>query len=171
MSAAARDMIREREEKERLEVLDLLKEQLKVEEELITDYKKSEVAINSIAVKNLLNMHHLDSQKHVYLLQTVIDVLEGNQILSEEKEELIEGLKHHMEIEKEAIDRANRILKNVWIRETKGLNDLIKRLRDDEREHHKALQKLSKRHFFRQDPFEFGFSRGDKEKRFEKMRI
>ena len=171
MSAAARDMIREREEKERLDALNLLKEQLKVEEELIADYKKSESEINSKAVRHLLNMHHLDSQKHVYLIQTVIDVLEGNQILSEEKEELVEGLKRHMEIEKESIDRADRILKNVWIRETKGLNDLIKRLRDDEREHHKALQKLSTRHFFRQDPFEFGFSRGDKEKRFEKMRI
>lgn len=164
-------MIREREERERLNVLNLLKEQLKVEEELIANYKKSEAEINSKAVRHLLNMHHLDSQKHVYLIQTVVDVLEGNQILSEEKEELIEGLKHHMEIERESIDRADRILKNVWIRETKGLNELIKRLRDDEREHHKALQKLSTKHFFRQDPFEFGFSRGDKEKRFEKMRI
>jgi rubrerythrin len=148
-----------------------LRARANVEKELIADYKKSEVEIKSKAVKHLLTMHNLDSQKHLYLLQTVIDVLEGNDILSEEKEELIEGLKHHMEIEKESIDRANKILKNVWIRETKGLNDLMKRLRDDEREHHKALQKLSTKFFFRQDPFEFGFSRGDKQNRFEKMRI
>jgi hypothetical protein len=164
-------MIREREEKERLEVLTLLREQLEVEKQLIADYQETEEMVQSTAVRHLLKMHNLDSQKHVYLLQTVIDVLEGNQILSEEKEELIQGLNHHMEMEKDAIDRANKILKNVWIRETKGLNELIKRLRDDEKDHHKALEKLSKRHFFREDPFEFGFTRGDKEKRFEKMRI
>lgn len=149
-------IIKEREEGARQEVIELLRKQMAVEGELVGLYEKTAGEINSTAVRHLLHMIQLDSRKHIDICQTVIEVLQGEEVLKQEKEELLEGLLRHVELEKESIERANKILKNVWIRETKGLSDLIKKLRNDEREHHKALQKLAGRPFFREDPFEFG---------------
>lgn len=66
-----------------------------------------------------------------------------------EKKELIKELQRHIELEKESIDRANKTLKNILIRENKGLCGLIKMLRKDEKEHHKTLKKLVGKEYFR----------------------
>jgi len=47
-----------------------------------------------------------------------------------------------------AIERANEILKNTWIRENKALTALFKKLRDDERRHHQMLKNLMEKTFF-----------------------
>lgn len=160
-------IIKEREEREKQEALDLLRTQMTVEGELVKLYERTEGEMKSSAVGHLLHMIQLDSRKHIDICQTVIEVLQGEEVLTQEKKELIEGLQRHVDLEKGSIERANKILKNVWIRETKGLEQLIKRLRDDEREHHKTLKKLTGRAFFREDPFEFGMFR-DKEARYER---
>ena len=43
------------------------------------------------------------------------------------------------------------MLKNDWIRETKGLKELITQWRDDEKRHHQALRNLTRVPFFRID--------------------
>jgi len=149
------ELAKEREEKERKDALDLLRKQLKVESEAIHLLEETEGEIQSSAVKHMLYTIVLDARKHIDICQTAIEVLEGQDVLRAEKAEILKGLQRHVELEKESIDTANKLLRNVWIRETSGLNELIKRLRDDEEEHHKTLKKLAESTFFRIDSMGF----------------
>lgn len=138
---------KEMEERKKDEVLDLLRKQLEIEGELVNLYGKTLSDIESSPVRHLLHMIELDSRKHIDICLAAIEVLQGEDILKS-KSELTEGLQKHIELEKDSIDRAGKILKNIWIRENKGLNELIKKLRNDEKEHHKALKNLAKKEFF-----------------------
>lgn len=100
-------------------------------------------------MKHLLHRIQLDSKKHIDICQTAIDVLQGKDVLKPEKKELTEELQRHIELEKESIDKANKMLKNVWIRENKALSELIKKLRRNGKEHHQALKNLVRKEFFR----------------------
>ena len=157
-----------REEREKEEVIELLRQQLKVEGELIGLYEKTGGEIMSIPVRHLLHSIQLDSRKHIDICQTAIEVLQGEDIVKAEKKELIEGLRRHIELEKDSIERDNKILDNVWIRENKGLRALINKMRDDEKEHHKVLVKLTDKEFFRVSPTEWIGIFQDLEARYEK---
>ena len=137
------DRHKEEEEKSRQEAIQMLKEQIKLEGELIGLYERTAPEMENKPVKHMLHMIELDSRKHIDICQTVIEVLEGEDVFSEHKEELIKGLK------------AETLLKNVWIRENKALTELIKKLRDDEKHHTAALKKLSEKPFFRFLPGDF----------------
>ena len=78
----------------------------------------------------------------------VFFVLQGIDILPAEHQEQLTGLKRCMTLEKEAINTANQALKNEWIRETKGLKELITQWRDDEKRHHQALRNSLRCPFF-----------------------
>ena len=151
--------IKEREKKEKEEVVDLLRKQMAVEVELVRLYEETAGDIQSRSVRNLLHMIELDSRKHIDICQTVINILQGEDVLKPEKKELKDMLRQHIALEKESIDRANMILKNVWIRETQGLKELIEKLKEDEKTHHEALKKLAEKAFFRQDFFRLDFFR------------
>jgi rubrerythrin len=149
---SAVDAIREREEGAKQEALNLLREQLKVEGELVALYSETAPEIENKAVMHLLEMVALDSRKHIAICQAAIEVLEGEDVLSEDKPAIIEGLQRHLELEEDAIRRADELLKNVWIRENKALNEMIRKLRDDERRHIETMRKLSEKPFFRFEP-------------------
>ena len=146
------DAIKEREEGAKQEALNLLREQLRVEGELVALYNRTAPEIENKAVMHLLEMVALDSRKHIAICQAAIEVLEGEDILSEDKPAIIEGLQRHLELEEGAIKRANEMLKNVWIRENNALSEMIKKLRDDERRHIETIRKLSEKPFFRFEP-------------------
>jgi rubrerythrin len=137
------------EEGEKDEVIGLLRSQIVLEEELVSLYEKTAGSFESGPVRHLLHMIQLDSRKHIDICQTTMEVLGGEDVLKPEKKELIGKLGRHIELEKDSINRVNKILKNVWIRENKGLNELIKKLRKDENEHHNALRRLAGKEFFR----------------------
>ena len=143
------------EEKARLEAIEMLKEQMQLEGKLVGLYERTAPNIENKPVRHMLHMIELDSRKHIDICQTVIEVLEGNDVFKENKEDLIKGLQEHIEMEQGAIERAEKLLKNVWIRENKALSELIKKLRDDEKHHHAALKKLSEKPFFRFLPGDF----------------
>jgi rubrerythrin len=156
------DRHKEEEEKSRQEAIQMLKEQIKMEGELIGLYERTAPEIENKPVKHMLHMIELDSRKNIDICQTVIEVLEGEDVFSEHKEELVEGLKDHIKMEEGAVQRAETLLKNVWIRENKALTELIKKLRDDEKHHTAALKKLSEKPFFRFLPGDFtGVFRGE----------
>ena len=144
-------MTDEIEERKKEEVVSLLQEQIKIEGKLIGLYEKTEQDVQNKAVRHLLHTIHLDSMKHIDICSTAIEILQGEDVLKEEKEDLREKLKEHVELEKGSIDRANNILKNVWIRENKAVKELIEKLRDDEKRHTEALRKLTDKTFFRWD--------------------
>jgi rubrerythrin len=139
------------EEKKKEEVVSSLLEQMKVEGKLIALYENTVQDIQSKPVRHLLNTIKLDSMKHIDICSTALEILQGADVLKEEKMNLKEKLAEHVELEKGSIDRANNMLKNVWIRENKALTELIEKLRDDEKRHTEALRKLADKTFFRWD--------------------
>ncbi|UCH37473.1 MAG: hypothetical protein JSV76_07310 [Candidatus Bathyarchaeota archaeon] len=100
-------------------------------------------------------MIQLESLKHIDICSIVIDVLQGEDVLMAEKNEMLIGLQRHIDLEQEALNQANQILKNTWIDENKGLKDLLKKWRNDEKEHHRALKRLKRKTFFRRSRFDF----------------
>lgn len=137
------------EKRKKEEVIDLLRNQIKLEDKLVCLYENTVEYIESGPVRHFLHMIQLDSIKHMDICQIAIDVLQGEDVLKPEKQELKDQLKLHIELEEDAIERANKILKNVWIKENKALSELIKRLRKDEKEHHMMLKNLTRKDFFR----------------------
>ncbi len=143
------------EEEERKEIIELLREQMKVEGRLVGLYENSAKELKSTPVRHLLHMINLDSRKHIDICHTAIEILQGRDVFKEHKEDLLKGLKEHMELEEDSVKRANKLLKSNLISMNKALKALIEKLRDDEKRHHNALKKLSEKPFFQIDPNDF----------------
>jgi hypothetical protein len=94
-------------------------------------------------------MYRLDSQRHINILQAAIEVIEGENVFIEDRKPLAETLGKHLELEKEALDNANKILGKSWVDENKGLKGLLQMWRDDEKRHHAALKELTSKPYFR----------------------
>ncbi len=137
---------RDTEEKE--EVVEALKKQLKIEGELVGLYEKHERETENKAMKRLMQMYRLDSQRHINILQAAIEVIQGEEVYIEDRAPLAETLKQHLELEKEALDNANKILNRTWVNENKGLKGLLELWRNDERRHHKGLKTLTDKPYF-----------------------
>jgi rubrerythrin len=143
------------EDKEREELIELLKEQMKIEGRLVGLYENSVKELTSTPVRHLLHMINMDSRKHIDICQIAIEILQGKDVFKEDKSEILKGLKEHMELEEDSVKRANKLLKSNLIFMNKALKTLIEKLRDDEKRHHNALKKLSEKPFFQIDPNDF----------------
>lgn len=137
-----------REKKDRKEIVETLIEQLEIEGQLVGLYEEYESGTENKALRRIMQMFRLDSQSHINLLQAVIEVLEGEDVLIEDKKDLKESLVKHLELEAESIKNANRILGKQFINETLGLKLLLEIWRDDEKRHHKVLQELTTKAFY-----------------------
>ena len=146
------DRLWEREESAKQEALVLLREQLKTEGQLVAMYNETAPTIEKGPGKHILEMIMLDSRKHIAICQAAIQVLEGEEVFTDDKPVIMENLAKHLEIEAEALKRANKLLQNEWIIETQALNEMIKKLRDDERKHIETMKKLVEKPFFKFDP-------------------
>jgi len=127
----------------------MLKQQLKTEGELIGLYEQHERESDNKAMKRLMQMYRLDSQRHINIIQAAIEIIQGEEVFIEDRAPLAETLKQHLELEKLALDNANKILNKMWVEENKGLKGLLELWRDDERRHHKALKDLTSKPYFR----------------------
>jgi hypothetical protein len=136
---------------EKNEVLDILRRQLQTEGELVGLYEGHERETENLAMKRLMQMYRLDSQRHINILQAAIEIIEGEEVYIENKKTLARTLKKHLELEEEALKTANKILNKVWIDENKGLKGLLQFWRDDEKRHHAGLKKLTSKIYFRID--------------------
>lgn len=137
------------DDKEKAEVVESLRKQLKIEGELIGLYETHEREAENKAMKRLMQMYRLDSQRHINILQAAIEVIEGENVFIEDRKPLAETLGKHLELEKEALDNANKILGKSWVDENKGLKGLLQMWRDDEKRHHAALKELTSKPYFR----------------------
>jgi len=148
-------VIGEGEKKEREEAISLLKNQIEIEGQLIDQYHEYGAKVGNPGVRRMLHMIMFDSQKHIEALQTVIDNLEGRDILKDDRMDLREGLRRHIELELESIKAAEKVLDYSWLRKTPGLKEIIEAWRDDEKRHHRMLKKLSEKSFIKVDPNDF----------------
>lgn len=148
-------VIDERERKQRAEAISLLKKQIETEGKLIAEYQEFGAKVGNPGVRRMLHMIMFDSQKHIEALQTVIDNLEGEDIMKDDRMDLREGLRRHIELEMESIKAAEKVLDYTWLSKTPGLKELVEAWKDEEKRHHKMLKKLSEKPFIKVDPNDF----------------
>ncbi len=134
--------IDEREKKDKAEAVEILKEQLGIEGQLVGLYEEYERTSENKAMKRVMQMFRLDSQRHINILQAAIEIIEGEDVFIDDRKPAKETLEKHLELEAEALKKANTLLRKQWIDETKGLKGLIELWRDDEKRHHAALKKI-----------------------------
>ncbi len=139
----------ERDKKQKAEAVEIIREQLGIEGQLVGLYEESERETENKALKRIMQMFRLDSQRHINILQAAIEIIEGEDVFIEDRIPLNETLKKHLALEAEALKKANSLLKKQWIDETKGLKNLIEVWRDDEKRHHKALKQMINKPYFR----------------------
>jgi len=77
------------EEKERQEIIELLREQMRVEGRLVGLYEQSAKKLTSAPVRHLLHMINLDSRKHIDICHAAIEVLQGIDVFEEHKGDLL----------------------------------------------------------------------------------
>ena len=148
-------IISDKEKEERKQAVELLKNQIETEGLLIAQYQEYGAKVANLGVRRMLHMIMYDSQKHIEALQAAIDNIEGVDILKEDRKDLREGLRRHINLEMESIKAAEKVLKYTWLRNTKGLRELIEGWRDEEKRHHQSLKKLSEKPFIEADPNDF----------------
>ena len=136
-------------EHEKSEVLRLFNEQLQIEKQLVEMYKETSDLILSEPAKWLLYMLQMDSLKHIAIFNLAIEIVEGRRIGELDRSEISVGLEKHLELEKESIDRSREIRGNRFIKDNSGLSRLLETWSDDERRHHKTLQRLRDEPFIR----------------------
>ncbi|MBN1682847.1 hypothetical protein JW865_04770 [Candidatus Bathyarchaeota archaeon] len=139
--------ISEVEKTERDEAIKTINHQIKIEGELISLYEKTFQETDNKPLGMLFRTIMRDSQKHIEILQTAIEIIKGQDILIKDREEIKTNLKKHLELEEDSINRGDNLLKFNWLRENKGLASLIESWRDDEKRHHKFLKELSEKPF------------------------
>jgi hypothetical protein len=96
-----------------------------------------------------MQMLRRDSQRHINILEAVIEIIEGQEVFIEDKKPLAETMEKHLALEKQALDNANKILGKAWVDENKGLKGLLQLWRDDEKRHHRAIKDLSSKTYLR----------------------
>lgn len=143
--------VRRMSEIERGEALGTMREQLKTEEQLVDLYEKTSDLVIGEPARWLLHMLQMDSRKHVEIFRMAIEMLEGRTMKMEDRREVAVGLAKHMELEKASVERAEKLRRNPWVRENSGLSRLLETWSEDEREHHRTLQRLRDERFERQN--------------------
>ena len=99
-------------ETQRTEAVNILRRQIETERQLIKLYSDTRELVIDEQVRRLLHSLQLDSIKHVEMCVTAIEVLEGDVLYGEDRVELEVGLGRHMELEEEAVKRAELLLRN-----------------------------------------------------------
>lgn len=133
------------EDEKKGELLNILSEQIKTEGQLVGLYEDYVHKTENKAVKKMMHMISLDCRKHIDLIQACIEIIEGEDVFIEDKWNIKDSLKKHLELEAESIKVARKAVDHLFIRENKGLNDLLNIWLDDERKHHKILKNCQRK--------------------------
>jgi len=154
-------VIGDSEKEERREVVKILKNQINIEGDLIAQYKNFGEKMENVPVRRMLQMIMFDSQKHMVSLQAAIDIIEGKDVLMEDRKGLKDGLRRHIKLEMESIKAAEKTLNYEWVQYNSGLKILLQAWRDEEKRHHKTLKQLSEKPFIMINELFAGFKTVD----------
>ena len=120
-------MLNDRDETRKNETVEELRKQIQIEGQLVGLYEEQERSSDNKAMKRVMQMFRLDSQRHINILQAAIEIIKGEEVYIEDRKPLAETLGKHLELEAEALKKANKILSQVWVDENKGLKNLLER--------------------------------------------
>jgi rubrerythrin len=122
-------------------LVDFLKKQIKIEQEIVNSLNKSLVAIMNPTVKGVLKGISLDSVKHAEMYDSAVKLLTSvppalTQENLDKQKELVEK---HIEMEAELIEKIGKVLPNV---ENKKVKLLLNAILMDEKRHHELLKDI-----------------------------
>jgi len=144
-----------RDSESKSEAVETLKEQLVIEGQLVGLYDDYERNSDNKAMKRVMHMFKLDSQRHINIIQAAIEIIQGEEVFIEDRAPLKETFKKHLELEAEALKKANSVLRNLWVEENQGLKNLLQIWRDDEKRHHAALKNITSKPYIRMTSNDF----------------
>ncbi len=139
----------DRDSESKAEAVETLKEQLVIEGQLVGLYDEYERESENKAMKRVMQMFRLDSQRHINIIQAAIEIIQGEEVYIEDRGPLKESFKKHLALEAESLKKANSILRELWVDENQGLKNLLQMWRDDEKRHHAALKTIVSKTYFR----------------------
>ena len=145
----------DRDSESKSEAVETLKEQLVIEGQLVGLYDEYERKSENKAMKRVMQMFRLDSQRHINIIQAAIEIIEGEEVFIEDRAQLKETFKKHLKLEAEALNKANSLLRNLWVEENQGLKNLIQMWRDDEKRHHAVLKTITSKPYIRMTSNDF----------------
>jgi len=120
-------------------LLEFLKNQVKVEKEIVASLEKPLLAMKNPAVKGVLKGVSLDSIKHAELYLSAISLLtEASTALTQENlDEQRVLVEKHIEIESRLIKKLEAMIPTI---ENKKVTFLLEAILSDERRHHEMLK-------------------------------
>jgi len=124
------------------ELLEFLKGQIDLEQEIVDISNKSVEEIKNTLVRELIRGIAMDSKKHAMLLNALTGMLEEPTPLIEEKafDEIKRTIERHIELEAKAIESYGKILKEY--KDDTRITTIITEIRKDETRHHSFLKRL-----------------------------
>ena len=123
------------------ELVNMLKNQIKIEKSIVDSVKEGLVEIKNPAVKGVLTGISLDSLKHAEMYSSALNLLTSvSQALTEgnldKQRELVEK---HIRIEAAIIDKLDEIIPSV---QNEKVKLLLTAILSDEKRHHALLKKV-----------------------------
>jgi rubrerythrin len=123
------------------ELVDLFKNQIKIEQTIVDSVKEGLTEIKNPAVKGVLNGISLDSLKHAQMYSSAITLLTSvPQALTEgnlDKQKKL--VKKHIQLEVDVIQKLGEIIPLV---QNEKVKLLLNAILEDEKRHHDLLQKV-----------------------------
>jgi len=124
------------------EIVSFLKEQVKIENQIVKSLDESIVEIENPAVKGVLKWISLDSMKHAQMYIAAIELMKASKALSQlELDKQKSLIEKHIKMEMKLISRISEKISKIKDEKVKLLLDAIL---SDEKRHHKLLMQVLK---------------------------
>ncbi|MGQ4915116.1 MAG: ferritin-like domain-containing protein [Candidatus Asgardarchaeia archaeon] len=125
------------------DLIDFLKKQIEVENEIVRSVNKSLTDIANPVVKGVLHGISLDSVKHAEMYSAAVKLLTGTSraLMEEQLDKQRELVEKHIKIEAELIEKISKILPDI---ENKKVRVLLSAILEDEKRHHALLKSVVK---------------------------
>lgn len=122
------------------ELIDKFKEGMQLEKGMSNSMRQTASKVKNSVVKQLLNGIALDSEKHLDIYSSLIELSSGVTAVSEDEREKINiEIKNHIATEKKMIDFVTGIVNAV---ENDKVKFMLKYIAADEHRHHRTLQAI-----------------------------
>ena len=123
------------------ELVDFLKEQIKIENQIVDSLNRSLDEIGNFAVRGVLKGISLDSTKHAEMYSSAIGLSTSVQqaLTQENLDKQRELVEKHMRLEAELISKISKKLPSI---EDKKVKLLLNAILMDEKRHHELLKKV-----------------------------
>ncbi len=122
---------------------DFLKEQINIENKIVSSLESTLVDMKNPAVKSVLKGISLDSVKHAKMYHAAVELLRkvSPALTQEQLDKQRDLVEEHIRLEEELIERINKKLPSV---EKEKVKLLLNTILQDEKRHHELLKKVLK---------------------------